>query len=139
MGKRRLARETALQAIYLCDVSKIGALEAYAGVRERVPDLDEKSDLFAKSLVEGTAEHRGDLDRRIESVAENWELKRMAAVDRSILRLSAYELARNPDTPVGVIIDEAIEIAKKYSSENSSRFINGLLDKIKDMRAAKGT
>lgn len=131
MGRRRHARETALQALYLTDVSAISAGDAFEAVSMDDGTLDEKSGEFAKSLVEGTANHRKDLDERIQKTAKNWELHRMASVDRSILRMATYEMLHLPETPVNVVIDEAIEVAKKYSSENSSRFINGLLDKLK--------
>lgn len=132
MGRRRQARETALQALYLTDVSSITAGDAYEAVCMVEEGLDEKSGAFAKQLVEGAADQRKDLDERIQKTAKNWELHRMASVDRSILRMAAYELLHLPETPVNVVIDEALEVAKKYSSENSSRFINGLLDKLKE-------
>lgn len=138
MGKRRLAREVALQALYFLDVcSTFSAEQAFEAVCYTAEDLDEKSAAFTRELVEGAARHRKELDAHIQSTAANWELGRMTAVDRSLLRLAAYELIHHPDTPVGVVIDEALEIAKKYSSEDSPRFINGILDKIKSKRAAK--
>lgn len=133
MGRRRLARETALQAIYLTDISKLTAEEAYRTIADHHDELDEKSALFAKGLIDGTTEHIKDIDSQIKSIAANWEIHRMAAVDRSLLRVAAYELLHS-ETPPNVVIDEAIEIAKKFSSENSSRFINGILDKIKSAR-----
>lgn len=133
MGKRRLARETVLQALYLADTSTMGPGEAFlvAGGSQ----LDDVTAEFTKKLLEGALEHRQALDREIQATAENWEVARMASVDRSLLRLAAYELLHCPETPVSVIIDEAVEIAKKYSSEDSSKFINGILGKLKDRRA----
>ncbi len=93
--------------------------------------LDKVTRDFAKGLIDGTESHRASLDVHIRGVAKNWELGRMASVDRSLLRLSSYELLHCPDTPVSVVIDEALEIAKVYSSHDSSKFINGILDKIK--------
>ncbi|MEK9144959.1 MAG: transcription antitermination factor NusB, partial [Elusimicrobiota bacterium] len=84
--------------------------------------------------VEGASARRDAIDERLQAVADNWELHRMAAVDRSLLRLASYELLHCADTPVGVIIDEAIEIAKSFSGEEAGSFINGILDKIKDSR-----
>lgn len=132
MGKRRLARETVLQALYLTDTSTMGADEAFlvAGGGE----LDEDTAQFTRQLLDGALAHRTELDQDIQATAENWEVGRMASVDRSLLRLAAFELIHCPDTPVGVIIDEAVEIAKKYSSEDSSKFINGILGKLKDRR-----
>ena len=85
---------------------------------------------FAESLVKGVVEYRAVLDREIRAVAQNWSLERMAAVDLSILRLCTYELLYQPDIPVRVAINEAIEIAKRYGTKESPAFVNGLLDKI---------
>jgi len=129
-----LAREIALQALYLMDTSGTPEPEALAAVIRRDP-ADEKALAFARELARGAHARREALDRHIQETARNWALPRMAAVDRNILRLAAYELLFCPETPVRVVIDEAIEISKKYSTEDSSRFINGILDKIKDRRA----
>jgi N utilization substance protein B len=137
MGRRRQARELALQALYLSDVADIGAREALAIVSIG-PKLDEQAADFARALVEGACADRDGLDRRIVEVAENWELGRMACVDRNLLRLASFELLHCPGTPVSVTINEALEIAKTYSGEDSSRFLNGILDKIKDMRGDGG-
>ncbi|TPW17805.1 MAG: N utilization substance protein B, partial [Elusimicrobia bacterium] len=98
--------------------------------------LDEASAAFTRGLLEGTLANLPAVDAEIQATADNWEVARMAAVDRSILRLAAFELFHCPDTPVGVVIDEAIEISKKYSSEDSCKFINGILGKLKERRAA---
>ena len=86
--------------------------------------------LFAETLVKGVVEYRAVLDRKISEVARNWSVDRMTPVDLSILRMAAYELLYHPEIPVNVTINEAIEIAKRYGSEDSASFINGLLDKI---------
>lgn len=86
--------------------------------------------LFAESLVRGVVEFRAVIDREISEVAKNWSLARMTAVDLSILRIGAYELLYQPDIPVRVTLNEAIEIAKRYGTKESPAFINGLLDKI---------
>ena len=134
MGRRRLARELALQALYLVDVSRVGANEAFGIVTATLDDRDEKMLAFANALVAGAVSDRAGLDEKIKTHATNWEIGRMAAVDRNILRLAAFELVHRPDTPVSVVIDEALEIAKKYSSDDSTRFINGVLDKLKAYR-----
>lgn len=85
---------------------------------------------FAETLVQGVVEFRPVIDRQIREVAKNWSLERMATVDLSILRLGAYELLYQPDIPVRVTLNEAIEIAKRYGTKESPAFINGLLDKI---------
>lgn len=102
--------------------------------RKRVDDAFE----HARSLVEGAATHRDEIDELIRSQADNWRLERMPAVDRNILRLAVYELLHQPDVPKLVVLDEAIELAKKYGSEQSSRFINGLLDGLLKQRTAEG-
>lgn len=130
MGRRRQAREAALQALYLCEMGKMSAREAMQSVLAG-STLDDVSAAFAHDLAVGAQTHREALDERIRPIAANWSLERMTAVDRNILRLASYELLHCPQTPIGVIIDEALEIAKIYSSTDSSRFINGILDKIR--------
>lgn len=133
MGRRRQGRETALQALYLCDTGRMGIDEAFRIVAYGSP-ADEKTLAFARELAEGAEAHKEDLDRRIQEVAKNWSLERMAVVDRNILRLASFELLHNPNTPVKVVIDEALEVSKSFSGAESSKFINGILDKIKDHR-----
>lgn len=133
MGRRRQARELALQALYIADCAHVPADEAFDIVRVGC-DLDEKHTLFARALAVGTALRGAELDERIQKIAANWEIVRMACVDRNLLRMASFELLHHPDTPVGVIIDEALEIAKSYSGEDSARFLNGILDKVKDAR-----
>ncbi len=130
MGRRRQAREFALQALYLSESGGMSVEEAILIVRAGMK-LDETSLAFAKSLAVGTQEQREDLDKRIVKTAKNWTLERMAAVDRNLLRLASYELLHSEDTPANVIIDEALEIAKTFASRESSKFINGILDKIR--------
>ncbi len=135
MGRRRLAREIALQALYIADVSHTPALEAFALVtRRRGEELDGETLDFARELTLGALDRVAALDKLIADQAANWSMTRMAAVDRNVLRLAAFELTARPDTPVGVIIDEAIEIVRKYSTEEATRFINGILDSLKKLR-----
>lgn len=135
MGRRRLAREVALQALYVADVSSTPAEEAFAIVTRRDDEpLDDETREFARTLALGTLGKREALDALIQERAENWAMNRMAAVDRNVLRLAAYELADRPETPVGVVIDEAIEIVRKYSAEEATRFVNGILDALKALR-----
>jgi len=135
VGRRRQAREIALQALYLVDVAHNPVGEAFAIVNRHAVKEEEKTLDFARTLLEGTVAKCEQIDAHIAATAENWPLKRMAAVDRNVLRLAAFELAYERDTPVGVIIDEAIEIVRKYSSEDATKFINGILDKLQDLRA----
>ncbi len=138
LGKRRTAREMAVQMLYQSDLggsplpqifrtfdlSEYLAREKEAGDRKRVDEAFS----FAQKLVQGTLEHREKIDDMIRGQADNWRLERMPAVDRNVLRLAIYEMLFETDTPKLVVVDEAIELAKKFGSEQSGRFINGLLD-----------
>jgi transcription antitermination protein NusB len=135
MGARRQAREAALQILYLVDVGGFD-LEKASKACWTESQLAPRARTFADELARGTVEHRPALDALISKYAENWELSRMAAVDRNILRLTTFELLHNLDTPVSVAIDEAVEIAKTYSTQESGKFVNGILDKIKLERPA---
>lgn len=133
MGSRRLSRVTSLKMLYLADLCKFTEAEAAVTIgKDKV--LDEKSNEFCTTLTKGVLSDMDEIDKIIIKYAENWELKRMAAVDRNILRIASYELLSQPQTPVNVIIDEAVEIAKEYSTIDSGKFVNGILDKIKDER-----
>jgi transcription antitermination protein NusB len=130
MGARRQAREAALQILYLMDVGGF----SFEDASKRFwldSDLPPRGRQFAEELASGAAAQRPQLDACIVKYAENWELGRMAAVDRNILRLAAFELLHHIDTPVSVVIDEAVEIAKTFSTQDSGKFVNGILDKIK--------
>jgi N utilization substance protein B len=130
MGKRRKARELALQFLYQLDLR---------GESEPAPYLDEfwsrhpvegEVREFAERLVRGTTEHRKKIDELIAQYAEHWEPDRMAVVDRNILREGIFELLWMEETPPKVAINEALDISKKFSTQESSRFINGLLDRV---------
>ena len=95
---------------------------------EAAPEIQREAFLYAERLLRGSIEHRAEIDALIASQAENWRLERMPAVDRNILRLAVYELLHEADVPHLVVLDEAIELAKKFGSEQSGAFINGLLD-----------
>lgn len=133
MGLRRKARELALQALYLTDVAKSEPEKAFAGVCYG-QTINDKTRDFVWKLLTGTLEHRAHLDELIVQVSANWEIQRMAALDRNILRLGAYEILYEVDTPISVVIDEAVEIAKLFSTDDSGKFVNGILDKIKRER-----
>lgn len=109
-------------------------------VRQMIADRlsDESLKDFAWGLFAGTMEHRPQLDERIQAVAENWKLSRMAATDRAVIRLGAFELLQTT-TPVGVVIDEAIELAKKFGSGQSSQFVNGILDRLVPAERRQGS
>lgn len=135
MSNRRMARECALQSLYYADSAKSAdetSVTRYASDFKR-----ELGDCFpfCEELVGGTTRNLAEIDKIVSAYAKNWTISRMSAVDRSILRMATYEMVFSPErTPVPAIIDEAIELAKKYSTENSSKFINGLLDQLKKER-----
>jgi N utilization substance protein B len=132
-NSRRLGREAALQLIYLLDVCGLNPDQIPDAVMSEEP-LAAKTRSFVKHLAEGAAKRRVEIDSLIVKYAENWELKRMAAIDRCILRIATFEILEDPETPLNVIINEAVEIAKKFSTAESSRFVNGMLDKMKKER-----
>lgn len=137
MGTRRKAREWALQALYLSDSSKLSREQAMAVLQREFADLGDVAGPFAEQLYFGTLDGQGDLDKKIQACADNWEMSRMSCVDRNLLRLASHELLGDYETPVPVVIDEALEIAKKYSGPDSSRFLNGILDKVKTYKSPK--
>jgi N utilization substance protein B len=134
---RRRARESALQLIYQLDVARVlgtqdqtaldTAIRDYWASFEPVSPEDRE---FAERLVRGVAADIDGVDAGIVSVSHNWKLDRMAKVDRSLLRLAAYEILRCPDIPRAASINEAIEIAKRFSGQESASFINGILDQL---------
>ncbi|MBI4395720.1 MAG: transcription antitermination factor NusB [Elusimicrobia bacterium] len=130
MGVRRQAREAALQILYLVDIGGLSPEQA-AGSFWVENQLPARARTFADDLASGALSHRKELDVLITKYAENWEISRMAAIDRNILRMAAFELLHHKETPVSVVIDEAVEIAKTYSTQDSGKFVNGILDKIK--------
>ncbi|MEP0775027.1 MAG: transcription antitermination factor NusB [Acidobacteriota bacterium] len=127
MGVRRRGRELALQLLYQRELAggEVDALAASSSDLQEVPPAARE---FASTLLRGVIAHLAEIDRELTGQADNWRLERMAAVDRNILRLAMFELLHEPDTPVSVVIDEAIELAKRYGSERSSQFVNGVLD-----------
>jgi len=130
VGKRRKSRELALQLLYQLDVQGEGNPEpSLAEFWSRHP-VDAEVRGFAETLVRGTKLHQGKIDELIIQYAENWELDRMAVVDRNILREGIFELLWAAEVPPKVAINEALEVAKKFSTHESSRFINGILDRI---------
>jgi N utilization substance protein B len=128
-GNRRQAREAALGYLYQWDAQVSSQTESPAQFIKHFKVAEPFQDYFL-SLVEGSIEHKGKIDEEVEKVSDNWKLYRMARVDRSILRLSTWELLFCEGTSHQIIIDEAIELAKTYGSEKSASFINGILDKI---------
>jgi N utilization substance protein B len=164
MGKRREARERAVQFLFEHDLNPPEELEAAlnqfwesqraAAIAEEKgaanwgqpvelppPTTDEAAvRLFAEPLIRGTLEHRDESDDIIKKHAKNWDLHRIAAVDRNILRLAIFEMLHREDIPPVVSINEAVDIAKKFSTQDSGKFVNGILDKVKGelLRPARG-
>lgn len=128
--KRRKGREYALQLLFQTDFTQ-GKLNS-KDIKEFWSDKKETKDVkdFTEDLVRGTLGRLDEIDTTIETVTENWLLKRMSAVDRNILRFAAYEILYRKDIPSAVTINEAIEIAKKYSSTEAAPFLNGVLDRL---------
>lgn len=136
MGARRKARECALQILYSIDVCTLEEKEAREFFWSQRYYSKEVLD-FADELVRGTIKNLKDIDILISQYAKNWELGRMAIIDRNILRSATYEILHLNTIPTNVIINEAVELAKKYSTTESGKFVNGILDKIKEVRTNK--
>ena len=163
MGQRREARERAVQFLFQHDVNPPENLDqalvhfwesqrssaiaedkadARWGEKTELPPATAEEGalrLFAEPLIRGTLENRDKLDEQIRKFAQNWDLHRMAVVDRNVLRLAIYEMLFRDDIPPVVSINEAVDIAKKFSTEDSGKFVNGILDKVKGelMRPAR--
>lgn len=128
---RRLARETALQVLFQLDMT--GETENLKPVVYKWAEefaVPEGSIPFAEELVKGTLTHKEAIDQKLEKLSEGWPLARMANVDRNLLRLATYEILFREDIPGRVTLNEAIEIAKRYGSDESAKFVNGILDKV---------
>lgn len=133
--KRRRARICALQMLYALDNCKTPRFELVDFFADRLPP--EKYGQFALELFNGVCDKTEDIDAMISTYAKNWQIDRMPCVDRNIIRIAVYEFMCMPNTPVKVVINEAVEISKRYSSAVSAKFVNGILDKIKDVRKNK--
>jgi transcription antitermination protein NusB len=132
MSSRRTSRHRAVQVLYQCDMRELDPEQAisafygslYSEENEELPEADP----FMESLVRGSMQKKADIDERISKYSERWRIERMPAVDRNILRMAIFEMMQG-ETPV--VIDEAIELARKFSGEESAPFINGMLDSIR--------
>ena len=135
MLRRSRARETALQLLYQRDLNPDVAREVlaeFARDRLRDPGLEP----FTLGLFDGVVAHAADIDRRLTAAADNWRLQRMAVVDRNVLRLGGYEILYTPETPANVVLDEAIELARRFGSAGSPAFVNGVLDRLRQDAAS---
>lgn len=163
MGKRREARERAVQFLFQHDLNPPDNLELelaqfwnsqrasvledekgpshWGQQTEPQPPTTEETEarLFAEPLIRGVIQHRDEIDERIKKHARNWDFHRIAAVDRNIMRLAIFEMLHREDIPPVVSINEAVDIAKKFSTHDSGKFVNGILDKVRSelMRPAK--
>ena len=142
-GPRRMAREAALQVLFAADLSS-PALDAES-VRGAFDTVSAEFDLPARAreraleICLGVVHHRKDIDVAIARASEHWKVERLAAVDRNVLRIAAFELLFEPDTPAEVVIDEAVEVARRFASEKSPAFVNGVLDVVaRYARAQRG-
>jgi len=129
MSTRRRAREIALQVLYQLDLDP-GDPKKVLSLHWENFQPSEQAREFCVRLVEGVLQNGKEIDRLIEEHSENWTLKRMAVVDRNILRLAAFELRYCPDIPFKVTLNEAVELAKKFGADDSGAFINGILDRV---------
>jgi len=123
MGTRREARERALGLCYEAELRDLSGEDLLA-------ELPATPDAYAQALVRGVAEHREEIDALLRRFSKHWALERMPAVDRAILRIGCYELGWEPELPDAVVVSEAVELAKQYSTKDSPRFVNGMLAKI---------
>jgi transcription antitermination protein NusB len=138
LAKRTKARERAVQALYQIDVAATDLDEALSRFWKSFEPVEREVMDLAEALVRGVAGKRREIDDAIEAVSTNWRIDRMARVDRNVLRLAVHELLHRPDVPVKVVLNEAIELGKKFGSESSGAFINGVLDRIAaDLPAAR--
>lgn len=130
MGSRRKGREAALQMLYQMDISGVGAEDAVRLYWSNLGEGAREGEEFADELVRGYGAQRERIDALIRDVSHHWRLERMSRVDRNILRLGAYELLAMGDVPRRVTLNEAVELAKRFGSEGSAGFVNGVLDRI---------
>ena len=129
MGKRREARELVLKSLYCWEISESKPEEVFSDLASQI-ELDNSSKLFSRELFKKVIEHQKEIDELIKKNVQHWDFSRIAVVDKNILRIGICELLYLDDIPIKVSLDEAIELAKKYSSEDSGSFVNGVLDAV---------
>lgn len=129
MSRRSRAREVALQILFEDDVNpraSVQELTSFVGARLNSPEMEE----FCLSLILGVRRNQGEIDAKLNEVATNWTVGRMASTDRNVLRLGGFELLYT-ETPFKVVINEAVDLAKRFGNANSAQFVNGILDKVR--------
>lgn len=137
MRRRSKSRELALQILYIIDVTKQTPQETMEVFWQENPE-DEEIKAFSQELVNGTVSNIDRIDGLISKYAANWDIKRMATIDRNIMRMASFELLFKEDIPPKVTINEAVELAKRYGDVDSGKFVNGILDKINKVEAPVG-
>jgi N utilization substance protein B len=130
MGSRRKSRELAMQFLYSLELTGQDPAEALEGFWQ-MNSADDPCREFASQLIAGTLEKQGEIDGVINRFTINWDLERIALVDRNVLRIAIYEMLFRDDIPPVVSINEAVDIAKKFSTSESGKFVNGILDRVK--------
>ena len=139
LSARTKARKRAVDAIFAADLRKVSPETLLEKTAQLAADRQNQDEIFgyARDIVAGIIEHHADIDDLIETYSHEWSIDRMPALDRAILRVGLYEILYRDDVPNGVAIDEAVELAKEYSTDDSGTFINGLLSKISETRTAR--
>jgi N utilization substance protein B len=137
MGTRRQARELAMQALFYIDMRDNASLQMLESFCDNFSP-PKKVRPFLLSLVNGVLETRGEIDTLIERFSKNWEIHRMSCVDRNVMRIAVYELLYCEDIPPKVSINEAVDVGKKFGTEESGAFINGIMDSIRDALVNEG-
>ena len=130
MGARRSGREAALQMLFQLEGSGVSADQAVDLFWRTFEDADPEGKPYADSIVRGVADNLDAIDKKVAAASQNWRLERMSRVDRNLLRLGTWELMFRTDVPRAVILDEAVELAKSFGTDESSGFVNGVLDRI---------
>ena len=139
MSARTKARKRAVDALFAADIRELNAVDLLAESESLSPEREQQLEIFnyAKLCVEGVTANGQEIDDTLETYAQGWTIARMPALDRAILRLATWEILFNDEVPDPVAVDEAVELAKEYSTDDSPGFVNGLLSKIVSTKAAK--
>jgi transcription antitermination protein NusB len=138
MGARTTAREAALQMLFAIEATSADPERTIEDFWRELPG-DAEGRAYADEAVRGVRAALADLDGQLSRASKNWRLERMTRVDRNVLRLGAWELAHQPDVPRAVVLDEAVELAKRFGAEDSAPFVNGVLDRVADELGRKDT
>ena len=138
MSARTKARKRAVDAVFAADLRKISPLTLLDDVAELAADRQNQDAIFgyARDIVQGVVDHHEEIDDLLETFSQGWALDRMPNLDRAILRVAVWEILHNPDVPDAVAVNEAVEMAKKLSTDDSGSFVNGLLSRIASTKTA---